>query len=143
MRCAKKCFFFILATAISGMPTLEIRFLPGQFSVELALQPQYETSCDSEIQTKEDFKSKFRKQLGSLALMSLNSTDKKRSIRISLLKVASPNGLNSRRVKLEQSNNQRHLVYKDVVLCIYSNYRICILHMYCKSHLGREWPTRY
>ena len=43
------------------------------------------------------------KQLGSLALMSLNSTTK-RSIRISMLKVASPNGLNSRRVKLEQSS---------------------------------------
>jgi len=45
-------------------------------NVEFALHPQHEKSHASEIQTKEDFKSKFRKQLGSLALMSLNSTDK-------------------------------------------------------------------
>jgi len=44
------------------------------------LHPQHETSCDSETQTKEDFKSKFRKQLGSLALMSLNNTDKKEAL---------------------------------------------------------------
>jgi len=31
---------------------------------EFALHPQHEMSCDSEIQTKKDFKSKFRKQLG-------------------------------------------------------------------------------
>jgi len=31
MRCAKKCFFLTLATAITGMPTPEICFLPGQF----------------------------------------------------------------------------------------------------------------
>jgi len=62
----------------------------------------------------------------------------KRSIRMSMLKVASPNGSNSRRTKLEQCNNQRHLFYKDIVLCIYLNYCILILHMYCKSHLGRE-----
>jgi len=31
MRCAKKCFFIILAAAIGGMPTPEICFLPGQF----------------------------------------------------------------------------------------------------------------
>jgi len=48
--------------------------------VEFALYPQHETSCDSEIQTKEDFKSKFRKQLESLALMSLNSTDKEEAL---------------------------------------------------------------
>jgi len=29
MRCAKKCFFIILATAISGMPTPEMCFLLG------------------------------------------------------------------------------------------------------------------
>jgi len=62
----------------------------------------------------------------------------KRSIRMSMLKVASPNGSNSRRTKLEQCNNQRHLFCKDIVLCIYLNYCILILHMYCKSHLGRE-----
>jgi len=48
--------------------------------VEFALHPQHETSCDSEIQTKEDFKNKFRKQLGSLALMSLNNTDKEEAL---------------------------------------------------------------
>jgi len=30
MRCVKKCFFIILATSISGMPTPEICYLPGQ-----------------------------------------------------------------------------------------------------------------
>jgi len=30
MRCAKKCFFIILAAAISGIPTPEICVLPGQ-----------------------------------------------------------------------------------------------------------------
>jgi len=30
MRCAKKCFFIILAAVIIGMPTPEICFLPGQ-----------------------------------------------------------------------------------------------------------------
>jgi len=45
-------------------------------NVAFALHPQHETSCDSEIQTKADFKSKLRKQLGSLALLPLNSTDK-------------------------------------------------------------------
>jgi len=55
-----------------------------------------------------------------------------------MLKVASPNGLKSRRIKLEQSDNWKHLVYKDIVLCIYLNHCILILQMYCKSHLGRE-----
>jgi len=35
MSCAKKCFFIILATAISGMPTPEICFLPGQFRLTI------------------------------------------------------------------------------------------------------------
>jgi len=48
--------------------------------VEFALHSQHETSCDSETQTKEDFKTKFRKQLGSLELMSLNSTDKEEAL---------------------------------------------------------------
>jgi len=30
MRCANKFFFIILAAAISGMPTPDICFLPGQ-----------------------------------------------------------------------------------------------------------------
>jgi len=39
MSCAKKCFFIILATAISGMPTPEICFLPGRF--RLTILPKY------------------------------------------------------------------------------------------------------
>jgi len=62
----------------------------------------------------------------------------RRSIRMSVLKVASLTGLNPRRMKLEQCNNQRHLFYNDIVLCIYLNCCIFILHMYCKSHPGRE-----
>jgi len=42
-------------------------------NVEFALHPQHEMSCDSEIQTKKDFESKFRKQLGSSPTTSLNS----------------------------------------------------------------------
>ena len=34
-----------------------------KITVEFALHPPHETSRDPEIQTKEDFKSKFRKQL--------------------------------------------------------------------------------
>jgi len=52
----------------------------GEVDVEFALHPQHETSCDSEIQTKEDLKSKFRKQLGSLALISLNNKDKEEAL---------------------------------------------------------------
>jgi len=37
---------------------------------------QHETSCDPEIQAKEDLKRKFRKQLGGLLIISLNSKDK-------------------------------------------------------------------
>ena len=37
------------------------------------LSSQHETSYDSEIQTKKEFKSKFRKQLGSSPTTSLNS----------------------------------------------------------------------
>ena len=48
--------------------------------VEFALHPQHETSCDSEIQIKEDLKRKFRKQLGSLALIPLNSRDKEEAL---------------------------------------------------------------
>jgi len=52
-----------------------------------------------------------------------------------MLKVASPNGMDPRRTKLEQYNNQWHLFYNDIVLCIY---RIFMLYTYYKSHLGRE-----
>ena len=39
------------------------------------MHPQHETSRDSEIQTKEDFKSKSRKRLRSLSTVSWNSND--------------------------------------------------------------------
>ena len=42
--------------------------------------PQHETSCDSEIQTKKDFKSKFIKQLGSSPITSLNNKGKKKEL---------------------------------------------------------------
>ena len=49
-------------------------------SVEFALHPQHETSCDPEIQIKEDLKSKFRKQLGSSLITPLNSKDKEEAL---------------------------------------------------------------
>ena len=49
---------------------------PTMTSVEFALHPQHEASCDSEIQTKKVLKRKFRKQLGRLSIISLNSKDK-------------------------------------------------------------------
>jgi len=48
--------------------------------VEFALHPQHETSCDSEIQTRKDFKNKFRKQLGSSPTTSLNSEGKEETL---------------------------------------------------------------
>jgi len=48
--------------------------------VKFALHPQHETSRDPETQTKEDFKGKFRKQLGSLPMISLNSKDKEEAL---------------------------------------------------------------
>ena len=47
-----------------------------QTSVQFTLHPQHEASCDSEIQTKKDFKSNFWKQLGSSPTTSLNSEGK-------------------------------------------------------------------
>jgi len=42
MRCAKKCFFFIiLATAISGMPAPEICFLLGQFRLTILAKERH------------------------------------------------------------------------------------------------------
>jgi len=49
-------------------------------SVELALHPQHEMSCNSEIQTKEDLKRKFRKQPGRLSIIALNSKDKEKAL---------------------------------------------------------------
>jgi len=71
--------------------------------------------------------SKFRKQPGSLSIILLNNKDKEESIRTS--KIASPIQLNSRRMNLEQSNYQRHLVFREVVLCIYLNHCVFILRM--------------
>ena len=45
-------------------------------NVELALHPQHEASCDSEIQTKKILKRKVRKQVRRLSIMSLNSKHK-------------------------------------------------------------------
>jgi len=44
------------------------------------LIPPHETSCDSEIQTKKDFKSMFRKQLGSSPTTPLNSDGKEETL---------------------------------------------------------------
>jgi len=46
-----------------------------------------------------------------------------------MYKVILQNELNSRRIKSEQTNHLKHFVYKDVVLYVYLNYRIFILHM--------------
>jgi len=35
MKCAKKRFFIILATEISGLTTIEIYFLSGQFRLKI------------------------------------------------------------------------------------------------------------
>jgi len=43
--------------------------------VEFALHPQHETSRDSEIQIKEDFKCKSRKRYRGLSMVSWNSDD--------------------------------------------------------------------
>jgi len=45
-------------------------------NVEFIVHPQHETSFDSEIQTKKVLKRKFRKQLGRLSIILLNSKDK-------------------------------------------------------------------
>ena len=49
-------------------------------TVEFVLAPQHETSCDSEIQTKKDFKSKFIKQLGSSSITLLKNKGKKKEL---------------------------------------------------------------
>jgi len=59
---------------------LGVQCLVLGLSVEFALHPQHETSCDSEIETKKDFKNKFRKQLGSSPTTSLNSACKEETL---------------------------------------------------------------
>jgi len=74
-------------------------------NVEFALHPQHETSCDSEIQIKEDFnyfKNKSRKRPRSLSMFSLNSNDWEEYWNT---KVTRQDGLNSERTKLEQSDD--------------------------------------
>jgi len=44
-------------------------------------------------------------------------------------KVALPNGLNSKRMKLEQSDDWKHSVYKDIAMWIYLNHCVFILRM--------------
>jgi len=90
--------------------------------VEFALHPQHEASCDSEIQTGQDFKSKFRKQLESSPTTSLNSEGKEET-------------LECLKSWTELKKNEdghwicKHLIYKDVVMCIYFNYRIFTLRL--------------
>jgi len=49
-------------------------------TVEFALHPLHETSRDSEIPTKEDYKSKFINQPGSLSIISLNNKAKEKAL---------------------------------------------------------------
>jgi len=74
-------------------------------NVEFALHPQHETSLDAGIQLIEDFnyfKNKTRNRPRSLSMVSLNSNDWEKYWNT---KVIPRNGLNSKRIKLEQSNN--------------------------------------
>ena len=103
-------------------PQVEKQWSTPGFTVEFALHLQHETSCDSEIQTKKDFKSKFRKQLGSSPTTSLNSEGKEETLEC-LKSLTKP--------KKNEDGHWicKHLVYKNIVLCIYLNYRIFTLHM--------------
>ena len=52
-RCAKKCFFIIFATVISGMPTPEICFLSGQLRRTILPKERYDDSLsDGESATQ-------------------------------------------------------------------------------------------
>ena len=90
--------------------------------VEFALHPQHEASCDSEIQTGKDFKNKSGKQLQNSPTTSLNSEGKEET-------------LECLKSWTELKKNEdghwicKHLIYKDVVLCIYLNYRIFTLRL--------------
>jgi len=73
--------------------------------IEFALHPQHETSYDSGIQLIKDFnyiKSKSRKRPRGLLLVSLNSNDWEEYWET---KVIPRNGINSKRLKLEQVND--------------------------------------
>jgi len=74
-------------------------------TVEFALRPQHETSLDSGIQITKYFnyfKSKTRKRSRSLSMVSLNRNDWEEYWNT---KVIPQNGLNSKRMKLEQSGD--------------------------------------
>jgi len=49
-------------------------------SLPCILNMKRETSRDSEIQTKKELKSKFRRQPGSLSIISLNNQDKEEAL---------------------------------------------------------------
>jgi len=62
----------------------------------------------------------------SLSMVSLNSNDWEEYWNT---KVIPSNGLNSKRMKLEQHNDYKHSVYKDIVMCIYSNHCVFMPEM--------------
>jgi len=102
------CFFYFLVrfNSIINIHTLLLdHFLhhtPKLGTDEFALHPQHETSCDFEIQTKKDFKSKFRKRPRSLSMISLNSSDWEQHWNTNIM---TENGLKTKRIKLERSDN--------------------------------------
>ena len=96
-------------------------------NVEFVLAPQHETSCDSEIQTKKDFKSKFRIQLGSSPTTSWNSEDKEEILEC-LKSRTKPN-------KNEDGHwISKHLVYKTIVLYLFELLCTCVPHVIA-SHI--------
>jgi len=54
-------------------------------NVKFALHPQHETSCDSEIQTIEDFEKQVQKTTWKFSANVIEQHRQRRSIRISLL----------------------------------------------------------
>jgi len=78
---------------------------PSKSFVELALHPQHEASLDSGIKLSEVFnyfKNKSRNRPRSLSMVSLNSSDWEEYWNT---KVLPRNALNSKRMKLEKSND--------------------------------------
>jgi len=58
-------FIYFMNSTLLKNDTRRLQFHIVERNVEFVLAPQHETSYDSEIPAKEDFKSKFRKQLES------------------------------------------------------------------------------
>ena len=100
-----------------------------QYSVEFALHPQHEASCDSEIQTGKDFKNKFRKQLESSPTTSLNSEGKEETL-----------GCLKSWTELKK-NEDGHWIcwFTRTLYCVFI-WTIVYLHSVCnsKSPIGRE-----